>query len=36
MRGVKLKTTEEERDIRVAVTRNLKPSDQCSRMSHDR
>jgi hypothetical protein len=28
MRGVKLGTTEEEKDIVVTVTRNLKPSAQ--------
>jgi ribonuclease P/MRP protein subunit RPP40 len=31
MRGVKLEETEEERDIGVAVTKNLKPSAQCSK-----
>jgi len=31
MRGTKLDTTEEERDIGVTVTRNLKPSAQCSK-----
>jgi hypothetical protein len=31
MRGVRLGTTEEERDIGVIVTKNLKPSAQCSK-----
>jgi hypothetical protein len=31
MRGMKLSISEEKRDIGVAVTRNLKPSVQCSR-----
>jgi hypothetical protein len=31
MRGVRLEETEEERDIGVAVTKNLKPSSQCSK-----
>jgi len=31
MRGTKLCTTEEEKDIGVAVTKNLKPSAQCSK-----
>jgi hypothetical protein len=31
MRGTKLGTTEEERDIGITVKRNLKPSVQCSR-----
>ncbi len=31
MRGVKLGTTEEERDIGVIITKNLKPSAQCSK-----
>jgi hypothetical protein len=31
MRGVKLGTTEEERDIGVTVARNLKPSAQCNK-----
>jgi len=31
MRGVRLEETEEERDIGVAVTKNLKPSAQCSK-----
>jgi hypothetical protein len=33
MRGVRLEVTEEEKDIGVAVTKNLKPSAQCSRQS---
>jgi hypothetical protein len=31
MRGEKINTTEEERDIGVAVTKNLKPAAQCSK-----
>jgi hypothetical protein len=31
MRGVKLGVTEEERDIGVVITKNLKPSEQCSK-----
>ncbi len=31
MRGTKLGTTEEERDIGITVTRNIKPSVQCSK-----
>ncbi len=31
MRGMKLGTTEEERDIGIKVTRNIKPSVQCSK-----
>jgi hypothetical protein len=31
MRGTKLGTTEEERDIGVTITKNLKPSAQCSK-----
>jgi hypothetical protein len=31
MRGTKLKTTEEEKDVGVYVTKNLKPSSQCHR-----
>ncbi len=31
MRGFKLGTTEEERDIGVIITKNLKPSAQCSK-----
>jgi hypothetical protein len=31
MRGVRLEVTEEEKDIGVAVTKNLKPSAQCSK-----
>jgi len=31
MRGVKLRVTEEERDIGVVITKNLKPSEQCSK-----
>ncbi len=31
MRGTKLCTTEEENDLGVAVTKNLKPSAQCSK-----
>jgi hypothetical protein len=31
MRGAKLGTTEEERDIGVVITKNLKPSEQCSK-----
>jgi hypothetical protein len=31
MRGMKLSTTEEKRDIGIAVTRNLKLSVQCSK-----
>jgi hypothetical protein len=31
MRGTKLGTTEEERDIGVVITKNLKPSEQCSK-----
>jgi len=31
MRGVKIGTTEEERDIGVVITKNLKPSAQCAK-----
>jgi hypothetical protein len=31
MRGEKVSTTEEERDIGVAITKNLKPAAQCSK-----
>jgi hypothetical protein len=31
MRGVKLRGTEEEGDIGVVITKNLKPSEQCSK-----
>jgi hypothetical protein len=31
MRGQKLETTDEERDIRVMTTKNLKPSVQCEK-----
>jgi hypothetical protein len=31
MNGVKLSTTEEERDIGVVISKNLKPSEQCSK-----
>jgi hypothetical protein len=31
MRGTKLGTTEEKRDIDVTITKNLKPSAQCSK-----
>jgi hypothetical protein len=31
MRGTKLSTTDEEKDVGVIVTRNLKPSSQCSK-----
>ena len=31
MRGTKIGTTEEEKDIGVVITKNLKPSVQCSR-----
>ncbi len=30
MRRVKMRVTEEERDIGVVITKNLKPSKQCS------
>jgi len=33
MNGVKLDTTEEEIDIGVEVTKNLKPAAQCSKAS---
>jgi hypothetical protein len=31
MRVVKLRVTEEEREIGVVITKNLKPSEQCSK-----
>jgi hypothetical protein len=31
MRGVKLRVTEEERDIGVVITKNLKSSERCSK-----
>jgi hypothetical protein len=31
MRGTKLGTTDEERDIKVTITKNLKPSAHCSK-----
>ncbi len=31
MRGVKLRVTEEERDLGVVITKNLKPSERCSK-----
>ncbi len=31
MRGVKLRVTEEERDLGVVITKNFKPSQRCSK-----